>query len=239
VRILAFDTATPATTVALSGVGEHVLQARDDPAPGQRPRHTTRLLPLIHELLLEAGVGFSALDRIAVGTGPGTFTGLRVGIATARALARAAGVGLVGVPTLLSLAVGARSSAAAQGSHRVLAVIDARRGEAFAAAWEDPEPGREPLIAPGVFGPDALARRVGELGGAGLLAVGDGAVRFRAVLERSGAFVPADGSSVHKVTAVIHTKLSCGLAPADPADVRPDYIRLPDAEMSDRATLVP
>ena len=85
--ILAFDTATPATTVAVCG--EHALELRDDPPPGERPRHATRLLPLITEVMEESGASWDSFERIAVGVGPGTFTGLRIGIATARALARA------------------------------------------------------------------------------------------------------------------------------------------------------
>ena len=95
--ILAFDTATGATTVALSGVGDVVYTARDDPRPGERPGHATRLLPLTALVMERAGVGWDGVDRIAVGVGPGTFTGLRIGIATARALARARRIALVGV----------------------------------------------------------------------------------------------------------------------------------------------
>ena len=92
-RILAFDTATRATTVALSeaGVpGEGTVEARDDPPPGSRPGHVSRLLPLIAEVMERGELGFTDVDRLAVGVGPGTFTGLRIGIATAQALARAA-----------------------------------------------------------------------------------------------------------------------------------------------------
>jgi len=234
VRVLAFDTATPATAVALAGFGAKVLQARDDPPPGRRPGHVRRLLPLIDSLLTRAGADFGELERIAVGTGPGTFTGLRIGIATARALAGAAGVPLVGVPTLLSLAVGARATMAGLGARHVLAVIDARRGEAFAAAWAQPAPGAAQAIATGAYGPTALARAVRGLDDGPILAVGDGAVEFREVLERSGAFVPADGSDVHRVSAAVHAELSRGLAPADPDHVRPQYIRLPDAELARR-----
>src|SRR5262249_39096387 len=89
VTVLAFDTATPATTVALSGVGDVVFTARHDPVPGERPGHATHLLGLVERVMTRAEVGWEGVDRIAVGVGPGTFTGLRIGIATARALARA------------------------------------------------------------------------------------------------------------------------------------------------------
>ena len=104
-NVVAFDTATRATTVALSGVGNVVYTARDDPKPGERPGHATRLLPLTAMVLERAGVGWDEVDRIAVGVGPGTFTGLRIGVASARALARARSIPLVGVSTLQSLAL--------------------------------------------------------------------------------------------------------------------------------------
>ncbi|MDE3134269.1 MAG: tRNA (adenosine(37)-N6)-threonylcarbamoyltransferase complex dimerization subunit type 1 TsaB, partial [Acidobacteriota bacterium] len=101
-RILAFDTATALTTVALLGDGVD-LSAVDDPPVGARPGHAQRLLALIQELLERAGAGWEEVDRIAVGTGPGTFTGLRIGIATAEALAAATGTPVLGVSTLRSL----------------------------------------------------------------------------------------------------------------------------------------
>ena len=110
VRILAFDTATRATTVALELADGELLEARDDPAPGERPRHAATLLPLADELLDRAGLGFADLELIAVGIGPGTFTGLRIGIATARALAQALSIPIVGVSTLQSLALNARGT---------------------------------------------------------------------------------------------------------------------------------
>ena len=234
-KILAFDTATSATTVALVGFSPEALEARDDPCPGRRPGHATRLLPLVAELLERAGADYSDLDRIAVGTGPGTFTGLRIGIATARSLAGAARVPLVGVSTLRSLAMGARSAAAERSLERVVALIDARRGEAFAAAWADPGRGEETLLAPGAYGPEALAGHLRDLGPSTVMAVGDGAVEFRQVLERLGAFVAADGSDVHRVSAAVHAEIARGLPVADPDDVRPEYIRIPDAEMTRRS----
>ncbi len=233
-RVLAFDTATRATTVALALDDDLVLQARDDPPPGQRPGHAGRLLPMIAELLTQAQIGWADVERIAVGVGPGTFTGLRIGIATARALSRARSIPLVGISTLQSLALGARLAPVEAES--VLAVIDARRGEVFAAAWRarDVEADEPMLLAAHASAPEALVARVGELG-QGVLAIGDGAVEFRQVLERSGLWIAPDGSELHRVNAVIHCRLAGG-HPADaPEDVGPEYLRLPDAEIVRRS----
>ena len=89
-------------------------------------------MSLIADVLERGGSGWDGLDRIAVGVGPGTFTGLRIGVSTARALARARGIELIGVSTLESLALAAAEAA----PEAVVAVLDARRGEVFAAAWE-------------------------------------------------------------------------------------------------------
>ena len=105
-RILGFDTATRATAVAVLDTEDdlELVEVRDDPPPGVRTRHTTLLMTLIVETLQRARTSWSELDRIAVGVGPGTFTGLRIGVATARALGRAHDLPLVGVSTLESLA---------------------------------------------------------------------------------------------------------------------------------------
>lgn len=233
-RILALDTATRATTVALcAGVGE-TLEARDDPAPGQRPGHATHLLPLSAELLERAGFGWGELDRIAVGVGPGTFTGLRIGIATARALARAREIPLVGISTLQSLAMNAESFSGPIGT--ILAVIDARRREVFVAAWRPGEPGQSDreLVRARVLAPAALSELIDGLE-APILAVGDGAVEFREVLERSGALVPEDEAELHRVTAINHCKLALSQRSSAPDQVIPRYMRLPDAEIARRA----
>lgn len=220
--LLAFDCATPATTVALL---PHEAQARHEPAPGERPGHAPQLLPLAAGLLAGAGLAFADVERIAVGTGPGTFTGLRIAVATARGLAQATGAALVGVSTLRTLAAAAQ--AGPDGPGTVLAVLDARRGEAFAAAWR----GAEEVLAPAPLTPEALAAHAGP----GVLAVGDGAVRFRAVLEPIGAAIPPDGSALHRVSALALARLAADLPAAAPGAVLPQYLRLPDAEIALRA----
>jgi tRNA threonylcarbamoyl adenosine modification protein YeaZ len=102
--VLGFDTSTPATVVGLMLSDGSTLQARDDPQGERRPGHATQLLPLASRLLADAGLGWAELERIVVGVGPGTFTGLRVGVATARGLAQSLGVELVGVSSLQALA---------------------------------------------------------------------------------------------------------------------------------------
>ena len=235
-RILAFDTATPATTVALSGVDNVIFTARHDPLPGERPGHATQLLPLVARVLERAGVSWAEVDRIAVGIGPGTFTGLRIGIATARAVARARGIPLVGVSTLQSLAMARPGPDAAPAAlDTVLAVLDARRGEVFAASWRMDEAGDfdSALLLPRALAPEALANLVEPLGPS-TLAVGDGAIAFREVLERSGSFIPEDDSPLHKVTATNHCRLADHLEGGVPDEVRPDYLRAPDAEIAHR-----
>lgn len=227
-RILAFDTATPATTVALLDEDARIeLEARDDPPRGERPRHASRLMPLIIELLDRSGTDWAGLDRIAVGVGPGTFTGLRIGLATAHALARARSIPLIGVSTLRSLVMNAEDR-----DRTTVAVLDARRREVFAAAW-DRRTG-EPLIEPAAMAPDRLGAILAQHGPP-VLAVGDGAVKFREVLEPSGACVPDDSSELHRVTAANHCRLARSRPAQNPDEVRPEYLRLPDAELARRA----
>jgi tRNA threonylcarbamoyladenosine biosynthesis protein TsaB len=192
-------------------------------------------MPLAVGLLERAGIDWPDLDRIAVGVGPGTFTGLRIGIATARALARARALPLVGISTLQSLAVGAARSGT-PAAETVLAVIDARRGEVFVAAWRprDVSGLDSELLRPRVLAPDALSPLVAELP-LPILAIGDGALAFRTVLERSGASVPEDDSELHRVSAINHCKLARRLRAEAPEQVAPRYMRLPDAEIARRA----
>lgn len=229
-RVLAFDTATSATAAALGDDADGLLvEARDDPPAGSRPNHARRLLALVEEVLESSPGGWPAVDRLAVGVGPGTFTGLRIGVATAQALSRARGIPLVGVSTLASLALAARTQTP---DRDLVAVLDARRGEVFAAAWAaGMTPGeRAPRLGPVALAPDELARQWTSG-----LAVGDGAVRFRATLERAGLEVPPDDSALHLVSAGWHCRLARGEAPGAPDTVQPSYLRLPDAEIARRA----
>jgi tRNA threonylcarbamoyladenosine biosynthesis protein TsaB len=237
-NVLAFDTATRATTVALwdpDGT-RPPREARDDPVPGERPGHARRLLPLISTLLESDQIGWEEVDRLAVGVGPGTFTGLRIGIATARALSRARGIPLVGISTLESLALGAQLATDLPAElDTVLAVIDARRREVFAASWPldggVSEAERPPSFGPRALAPAMLASNVGKLGG-GVIALGDGAVEFRGVLEQSGVWIPEAGSGLHRVSAANHCRLAAGRRPGSADEVRPVYLRLPDAELA-------
>src|SRR5262249_17519560 len=210
-KILGFDTATRATTVALGDTMDgSAVEARDDPAPGERPRHTTKLMPLIVDVLRRAGIGWEDVDRLAVGVGPGTFTGLRIGIATAKALARARDIPLVGVSSLQSLAL---SAGAWEGEGEVvLAVVDARRGEGFAAGWPrgDLLAPERAVLEPCAAAPERLAQLIPGLGRSAL-ALGDGAVEFREILEPSGAFIPDDDSELHRISAIDHCVLASGL----------------------------
>ena len=214
--VLGLDTATPSTVAGVL-VDDAVFEVRDDPAPGARPAHAARLLGAADEALAAAGVGWEDVERLAVGVGPGSFTGLRIGIATARALAQGRGLPVVAVSTLEALARGADGPL-------VLAAIDARRGEAFAAAWS----AGQVLLAPSALAPDALAERVRAMPAAPLT-VGDGAVRFRDSLEAAGALVPPDSDGVHRLRAEQVCRLGAQGRPTDRDALLPDYLREPDA----------
>ena len=224
--VLGLDTATPATVVGVSVAGAETVERRHDPAPGARPEHAARLLALAQEALEAAGAGWPDVRRIGAGVGPGSFTGLRIGVATARALAQASGAELAAVSTLEALALGAGDTE----GHGALAVLDARRGEAFVAAWL----GGERVLAPAALGPEALARTARDLARSWpspWLAVGDGALRFRAQIEPAAVSVPADGSPLHRVSA----REICRLAATAPVvaieALVPEYVRVPDADL--------
>jgi tRNA threonylcarbamoyladenosine biosynthesis protein TsaB len=239
--VLGFDTATSATAVALRTGEGSTSEARDDPAAGAHPGHATRLLSMARELLDGAGVSWEEIDRIAVGVGPGTFTGLRVGAATARGLAQSLSVELVGVSSLRALAVPALATGGPPRAG-VLAVIDARRGEAFAAPYGCSAAGAlVELRSPRPYAPGELAGLLAEVSGQSpgdpqatrpWLAVGDGAIRYREELA-GVAEIPAGDSRLHLVTAAAICELAAAADPGDAnAGVLPDYRRRPDAEIA-------
>jgi tRNA threonylcarbamoyladenosine biosynthesis protein TsaB len=191
--ILAFDTATDVATSAL---------VDDDEVLGERTSRAVTVLEDIDALLRQAGAHTRELEGVAVGTGPGSFTGVRIGLATARGLAFGLGVGVAGVSTLDALAAGAPGA---------LPVIDARRGEVFVLQDE-----------PRVLAPSEL-----ELP-AGTVCIGSGAVRYRSLLEAAGASVPPDGDERHIPRARFHARLARDFGPAEL--VEPVYLRVPDAD---------
>jgi tRNA threonylcarbamoyladenosine biosynthesis protein TsaB len=226
VIVLGLDTATSATVVGVLGADGVVHEVRDDPPPGARPAHARRLLGAVGEALAAAGVGWDAVTRLAVGVGPGSFTGLRIGIATARGLAQARRIPVTGVSTLEALARGAELAAASGAPEPapILAVLDARRGEVFVAGWHN----RTPLLDPAALAPEALAERVRAMPVAPL-AVGDGAVRFRGSLEAAGAHVPPDQDGVHRLRAEQVCRIGAERRTTDRDALLPDYLREPDA----------
>jgi tRNA threonylcarbamoyladenosine biosynthesis protein TsaB len=172
------------------------------------------------ERAAEAAGGWSSVERIAVGVGPGSFTGLRVGISSARALGASAGVPVAGVGTLDTLAMGLAPVAA--GRPR-LTVLDARRGEVFAAAYDG---AGQRLWAPWVGAPEELGKRLSEMSESPL-ACGSGAVRFLDELVDRGAEVPDVEDPVHRVAA----RHLCAVAESGPGEPPvPLYLRAPDAE---------
>src|SRR5690349_20826223 len=219
--LLGFDTSTNATSVALLPAnGSAPVEDDADPAALLgRPGHAAELMPAVDRVLRGAGVTYRDLEAIAVGVGPGTFTGLRIGVATARALAHAAKIPLKPVGSLSALAAGL------DGSRNRLALIDAKRGELF-AALQTPE-GEE--WAPFVARPDDLLERIAS-GPQDLLAAGDGSIRFREVLETAGVEVPPDDSRLHLVRALNVCRLAGEASAAPPETVVPLYLREPDAK---------
>ena len=219
--ILGFDTSTPATAVCLlrgDGTEFEVTPGADEllGAPG----HARDLLPRIAEVAERAGVELADLEAIAVGTGPGTFTGLRIGIATARALAHSTGAELRPVSSLAALGAGIDDPVR-------LPLIDARRGEVFGALHEVGEQRWEPFVA----GPEEVAERIREAA-VNPLAAGDGSIRFREILEAASIRVAPDGSQAHVVRALHVCRLATGTRPVALEAVLPDYLRAPDARPS-------
>jgi len=191
VLILAFDTATDVATSALVDDGE-VLAERTSVA--------RTLLSDVDALLRQAGAHAGDIDALAVGTGPGSFTGTRIGLAVARGLGVSLGVPVAGVSTLDAMSAGAPGATP---------VGDARRGEIF-------------VSGPRVLRPEEL-----ELA-RGTVCVGDGAVRYRELLESREIQIPPDDDPRHVPRARFHALVAAEFGPAD--EVAPIYVRAPDAD---------
>ncbi len=191
--ILAFDTATDVATSAL---------VRDGRVLGERASRAVRILDDVHALLAEAETPPESVDGLAVGTGPGSYTGLRMGLVTARALSFSLGAPVAGISTLAALAAGGDA----------VPVIDGRRGEVFTLAEGTPV----------CLRPEEMAVERGRA------YVGDGAVRYRGVFEDAGAVVPPDDDPIHVPWARHHAALARDFGPAELAE--PIYLRVPDAE---------
>ncbi len=217
--LLGFDTSTSATSACvLRGDGEAFETLPSPERLLERPGHAAELMPAVAAVMERAGVGFADLEAIAVGVGPGTFTGLRIGIATARSLATAAGLLVRPVSSPAALAAGV-------GEPLALALIDARRGELFAALYEHGTRRWAPFAAT----PADVAERV-RTEGINPLAAGDGSVRFREELEVSGVRVAPPDSSSHAVSALQVCRLASAVAGVSPEAVFPNYLRPPDAK---------
>jgi tRNA threonylcarbamoyladenosine biosynthesis protein TsaB len=261
VIVLGFDTATQASAVGLRLADGRTLHARDDPAAGAHPGHATRLLSMARELLAQADLRWDELERIAVGIGPGRFTGLRVGIATARGLAQSLGTQLVGVSSLRALGLAsARDAARAREAGQVpstgtIAVIDARRGESFVAAY--PAEADFAALAESPSGGDLQAS--GEIAFASALrptelssvvaqverrggppgqrwrAVGDGALLYADALRDGGVELAPPDSPLHLIGGAAICELGAAAHVAldgAPAAILPDYRRSPDAALA-------
>jgi tRNA threonylcarbamoyladenosine biosynthesis protein TsaB len=232
VSVLGIDTSTAASAACvLRGDGEAFEVAPEPATLMARPAHARELMPAVAAVMERAGLGYGDLDAVAVGVGPGAFTGLRIGIATARALASANGLPLKPVSSLAALAAGIEAEAEADGQPRaLLPVIDAKRGEVFAALYPEAGPPAEgPLWGPLAEVPERLAERV-RAANLAPLAAGDGSVRFRGVLEAAGIRVMPGESRSHVVRALHVCRLSAGVPGLPPQSVLPDYLRAPDAK---------
>ena len=140
--------------------------------------------------------GWESVTRLAVGVGPGSFTGLRIGVATARGIAQALGIEVAPVGTVDALAAGIAAAPEAAGRDR-LAVIDARRGEVFAGLYGPEGASRWELA---LATPEELGKRVSQLP-APPVAAGDGSLRFRSILEGRGATVLDESEPAHRASA--------------------------------------
>jgi tRNA threonylcarbamoyladenosine biosynthesis protein TsaB len=228
--IVGLDTSMPVTAACVLREDGRSFST-PPPSPERllgRPEHSAELLPALAGLLEQAELDWTDVRRLAVGVGPGTFTGLRIGVATARALAHALDVGISPVSSLGALAAGLEASA---GEGRpLLPLIDARRSQVFASLYRPGTP-LESEWGPLALGREELLTRLQELDPAPL-AAGDWALESRSDLEAAGVIVPPADSGLHSVNALQVCRLAQTIEPVPPDGVTPTYVRLPDAEIN-------
>lgn len=219
----ALDTATASPSLALVEGDRPTAELWLGPEPGSG----RRVLEAAHGLLAAAGLRARDLDGVVVGVGPGGFTGLRIGIATALGLGQALRVPVTGASSLEALALGI-AEAAPEGA-LVAPVLDARRRELFAAVYRArPDGGLDELAAPAALAPAELGRLLAEtgeetwLGGEGVAAGGD-------ALEGPGLRALPAGAAAHRIRAAA---LARRVAAGAGLPARPVYARLPDAEVN-------
>jgi tRNA threonylcarbamoyladenosine biosynthesis protein TsaB len=224
----ALDTSTQSPSLAVTSgdrlVGE--LWLGPDPGAGRR------VLEAAHHLLRACGIELDALGRIVVGVGPGGFTGLRIGLATAAGLGQALGCPVIGASSLEALAAGIAETVPPGAV--VLPAHDARRGELFAAAYRTSGDGSlDELIAPTAIAATPLAEAIAVLRASGtpVVAAGTGALVAAGVLGAAGIRIPPERDTVHRLRAAqLVVRVDAGAG----RDPRPVYARLPDAEINRR-----
>lgn len=213
--LLAFDTATPAVTVAICEPAGAGVRVRAESASVDARRHGELLAPSIQNTARDAGVTLADLTHIAVGVGPGPYTGLRVGLATAHALADALGIDCHGVPTLDALALASRRGAP------FIAASDARRKEVFWARYADAVT-RTTEIA---------VDRPADIDTGGLPVIGQGAALYAEVFSRDTTD-PAGFAPLYPTAAALGEFAVRALVAGEKlADPRPLYLRRPDARV--------
>jgi len=208
------DTSTAATSAALLVDGV-VTEARSESQAGMRPDHSTSLLVLLQSLLNDRGLSFDDITRVAVGLGPGTFTGIRIGMSVAHGIALGRDCELVGVGSLRALI-----EAADEPERPVVGLIDARRSELFCSYTQPIGSISKPFAV-------RLGAVCDQLP-AGAICVGDGAILASDELRSGGFEVPPAEDLRHQVRASVIAQLADAPDQQGPALV-PDYVRSPDA----------
>jgi tRNA threonylcarbamoyladenosine biosynthesis protein TsaB len=220
--VIGFDAATDDTVVAAVADGETAFDLRTGPGPDGRPAHSRALMRGIGDAADSVG-GWQAVDRIAVGLGPGTFTGLRIAVATASGLSMSTGTPVIGVPTLDALV---RSIAGASGS--TVALLDAKRGELFISARDA---GGRQLLPPAAVSPAQAIEAIGSLPGP-VRVGGPGAVRFRDLFAGAGIRIEDPESEQGRLNGAAICEIGTAAADPDPNEpLEPIYIREPDAKL--------